>query len=41
MMQWVDESILHGEPIKLFLVPASAEPCLLDGAYKIPLAANK
>ena len=36
---WVFESILHGEPIDPFLVPASAHrrmlSCLWDGAYKI------
>ena len=45
-------SILHGGPIELFLVPASAPrlveqrpwyvlSCLWDGAYKRTLAANQ
>ena len=39
MVQWVVRSILHGGPIELFLVPASAPQlyvlsCLWDGAYK-------
>ena len=51
MLRWVIRSILHGEPIELFLVPASAArllkqrpwyvlSCLWDGAYKRTLAAN-
>ena len=46
------ESILHGGPIELFLIPASAPrlvyqrlwyviSCLWDGAYKRTLAANQ
>ena len=52
MVRWVVGLILHGGPIELFLVPASAPrlvcqrlwyvlSCLLDGAYKRNLAANK
>ena len=44
--------VLHGGPIELFLVPASAPPlvyqrlwyvlsCLWDGAYKRTLAVNR
>ena len=51
MVRWVVRSILHGGPIELFLVPASAPrlvqqrlwymlSCLWDGAYKRSLAAN-
>ena len=51
MVQFVVGSILHGEPIELFLIPASVPQlvqqrqwcmlsCLWDGAYKITLAAN-
>ena len=47
MVRWVVGSILHGETIELFLVPAS-DPralfyvvCLWVGAYKITLAANR
>ena len=49
---WVDGSILHGELIELFLVPASAPRlvqqrpwyvlfCRWNGAYKRTLAANR
>ena len=52
MVQWVNRSILHGGPIELFLVLASASQlvqqrlwyvlsCLWDGAYKRTIAANK
>ena len=47
MVRWVVGSILHGGPIELFLVPASAPrpwyvlSCLWDGAYKRTLAANR
>ena len=53
MMQWVIGSILHGGPIKLFLVLASALrlvyhgvswcmlSCLWDNAYKRTVAANR
>ena len=48
MVRWVVGSILHGVPIELFLIPASAPrlvqqrpwyvlSCLWGGAYKIPL----
>ena len=48
MVRWVVGSILHGGPIKLFFVPASASrlvyqrpwyvlSCLSGGAYKEPL----
>ena len=51
MVQWVVGSILHGGPIDLFLVPASAPRLvyqrpwyvlsrLWDGAYKRTLAAD-
>ena len=46
MVQWVVRSILHGGPIELFLVTASAPrlwyvpSCLWDGAYKRTLATN-
>ena len=51
-VRWVIGSILHGGPIELFLVPASAPrlvkqrpwyvlSCLLDGVYKRTLAANR
>ena len=48
MVRWVVGSILHGEPIELFLVPASgitmAVVCVImlwDGAYKRTIAANR
>ena len=52
MVQWVVGLILHGGPIELFLVPASAPQlvykrpwyvlsCLLDGAYIRTLAVRK
>ena len=52
MERLVVGSILHGEPIELFHVPASAPQlvyhrpwyvlyCLWDGAYKTPLAENR
>ena len=52
MVRWVIGSILHGGPIELFLVPASAPrlvqqrpwcvlSCLRDGAYKITLAVDQ
>ena len=48
MVRWVVGWILHGEPIGLFLVPASAPQrqwyvlsCLWDDAYKRTLAANR
>ena len=48
MVRWVVESILHGGPIELFLITATAPQlvyqrqwyvlsCLWDGAYKEPL----
>ena len=51
IVRWVVVSILHGGPIDIFLVPASAPQlvlqrpwyvlsCLWDGAYKRSLAAN-
>ena len=51
MVQCIVGSILHGGPIELFLVPASAPQlvyqtlwyvlsCLWDDAYKRTLAAN-
>ena len=51
MVQWIVGLILHGGPIELFLVPASAPrlvqqrpwyvlSCLWDGAYKRSIAAN-
>ena len=51
MVLCVVGSILHGGPIELFLIPASAPrlvlqrpryvlSCLWDDAYKITLAAN-
>ena len=45
MVRWVVGSIVHGGPIELFLVPASAPwlvyvlSCLWDGAYKRIVAA--
>ena len=49
MVLWVIGSILHGGPIELFLVPASAPrqrlwhvlSCLWDDAYKTTLTANQ
>ena len=52
MVRWVVESILHGLPIELFLVPISAPQlglqrpwyvlsCLWDDAYKRTLAASR
>ena len=52
MVRWVVGSILHGGPIELFLVPASAPrlvyqrpwyvlSCLWDGAYKRTLTVNR
>ena len=52
MVRWVVGSILHGGPIELFLVPASAPrlvqqrpwyvlSCLWDGAYKGTLDVNR
>ena len=51
MVRWVIRLILHGGPIELFLIPASAPltsvtkagvllSSLWDGAYKRPLAAK-
>ena len=51
-MQCIAESILHGGPMELFLIPSSAPQlvyqtlwyvlfCLWDGAYKRTLAANQ
>ena len=51
MVRWVVGLILHGGPIELYLVTASAPrlvkqrpwyvlSCLWDDAYKIALAAN-
>ena len=48
MVQWVVRSILHGGPIELFLIPASAPgvtkvyvlSCLWGDAYKRTLAAD-
>ena len=52
MMRWVTGSIIHGGPIELFLIPASAPQLvqqslwyvlsyLWDGKYKRTLAANQ
>ena len=52
MVRWVVGSILHGGPIELFVIPASAPrlvqqrlwyvvSCLWDDAYKRTLAANR
>ena len=45
MVRWVVKSILHGGPIELFLIPASAPrlvyQMLWDNAYKRTLAANR
>ena len=49
MVQWVVGSILHGGPIELFLVPASAPltkamyvlSCWWDDSYKRTLAPNQ
>ena len=50
MVRWLVRLVLHGGPIELFLIPASAPKlmqrrlryvlsCLWDGAYKRTLAA--
>ena len=52
MVRWVVGLILHGGPIELFLVPASAPRLMIskavvcailsvDGTYKRTLAANR
>ena len=41
MVRWVNESILHGGPIGVFLVPASAPRLTVVYAYQRPVAASR